>query len=129
MARFSRADEKEADELGLRFMASAGYNPRGMLDMFQTLQAQEKSQPDRVSRFFLDHPLTQDRINDVSGRIGSMASSSGLITDEPEFHETNFIMHMFGAPGVAARLLTSPRAQRRVSAARREILRRLRGSG
>jgi len=88
MARFSRADEKEADDLGLRFMASAGYNPRGMLDMFQTLQAQEKSRPDRVSRFFLDHPLTQDRINDVSGRIGSMASSSGMITDEPEFHET-----------------------------------------
>jgi predicted Zn-dependent protease len=87
MARFSRSDEKEADDLGLRFMTSAGYNPRGMLDMFQTLQAQEKSHPDRVSRFFLDHPLTQDRINDVSGRIGSMASSSGLITDEPEFHE------------------------------------------
>ena len=27
------------------------------------------------------------RINDIQGRIGSMASSSGLITDEPEFHE------------------------------------------
>src|SRR5262249_54657903 len=37
MARFSRADEKEADDLGLRFMTAAGYNPRGMLDMFATL--------------------------------------------------------------------------------------------
>ena len=88
MARFSRGDEKEADDLGLKYMTAAGYNPQGMVDMFRTLQAQEKSQPDRVSRFFLDHPLTQDRINDVSSRIGSMASSSGLITDEPEFHET-----------------------------------------
>jgi predicted Zn-dependent protease len=87
MARFSRADEKEADELGLRFMTAAGYNPQGMVDMFQTLKAQEKSQPGKVARFFLDHPLTQDRINDIQGRVGSMASSSGLITDEPEFHE------------------------------------------
>jgi predicted Zn-dependent protease len=87
MARFSRADEKEADDLGVRFMAAAGYNPQGMVDMFQTLMAQDKSNPSRVSRFFLDHPLTQDRINDIQGRIGSMASSSGLITDEPEFHE------------------------------------------
>lgn len=87
MARFSRADEKEADELGLRFMTAAGYNPQGMVDMFRTLQAQEKSQPGKVAQFFLDHPLTQDRINDIQGRVGGMASSSGLITDEPEFHE------------------------------------------
>ena len=87
MARFSRADEKEADELGLRFMTSAGYNPQGMVDMFNILMAQEKSQPGKVARFFMDHPLTQDRINDIQGRIGGMASSSGIITDEPEFHE------------------------------------------
>lgn len=87
MARFSRADEKEADELGLRFMTAAGYNPQGMVDMFNTLMAQEKSQPGKVARFFMDHPLTQDRINDIQGRIGGMASSSGLITDEPEFQE------------------------------------------
>jgi predicted Zn-dependent protease len=87
MARFSRGDEKEADELGARFMQAAGFNPQGMVDFFQTLMAQERSQPGKVARFFLDHPLTQERINDIQGRIGSMASSSGLIRDEPEFQE------------------------------------------
>jgi predicted Zn-dependent protease len=87
MARFSRADEKEADDLGLRFMTAAGYNPRGMLDMFQTLLSLERSRPSSVARFFADHPGTQDRINDIQGRIGGMASNSGLITDEPEFHD------------------------------------------
>ena len=87
MARFSRGDEKEADDLGLKYMAAAGYNPRGMLDMFQNLLSMEKSRPGAVARFFQDHPGTQDRINDIQGRIGSMASSSGMITDEPEFHE------------------------------------------
>src|SRR5437016_3151702 len=65
MARFSRQDEKEADDLGVKFMTAAGYNPQGMVDLFQTLLAQEKSQPSRVARFFTDHPLTQDRIRDV----------------------------------------------------------------
>jgi beta-barrel assembly-enhancing protease len=87
MARFSRADEKEADDLGLGYMRAAGYNPQGMVDMFHTLQQADSSNPNAVSRFFQDHPLTQDRINDVQSRIGSMASSSGLITDEPEFHQ------------------------------------------
>ncbi|MEK6371296.1 MAG: M48 family metallopeptidase [Acidobacteriota bacterium] len=87
MARFSRADEKEADELGLRFMTAAGYNPQGMVDMFRNLMAADKSQPGKVAQFFMSHPLTQDRINDIQGRIGGMASSSGLITDEPEFRE------------------------------------------
>ena len=87
MARFSRADEKEADDLGLKFMTAAGFNPQGMLDLFQTLVAMERTRPSSVARFFADHPGTQDRINDIQSRIGSMASSSGLITDEPEFHE------------------------------------------
>src|SRR5436305_11091423 len=93
MARFSRGDEKEADDLGVRFMTAAGYNPQGMVDMFRTLMAADQSNPNSVSRFFLDHPLTQDRINDIQGRIGSMASSSGLITDEPEFHEAKHRAH------------------------------------
>jgi beta-barrel assembly-enhancing protease len=87
MARFSRGDEKEADELGLRFMTAAGYNPQGMVDMFRTLMSQDRSQPGKVAQFFMTHPLTQDRIEDIQGRIGGMASSSGLIRDEPEFQE------------------------------------------
>jgi predicted Zn-dependent protease len=80
MARFSRADEKEADDLGLQYMAAAGYNPHGMLDMFQKLLAEENGGNSAVSRFFADHPGTQDRINDISGRIQRMAAN-GLVDD------------------------------------------------
>jgi predicted Zn-dependent protease len=85
MARFSRADEKEADDLGLEFMARAGYNPNGMLTFFQKLLAMENgSGSSSVSRFFADHPGTTDRIKDVSGRLAKMNTSSG-ITDEAGF--------------------------------------------
>lgn len=87
MARFSRADEKQADDLGLQLMYDAGYNPQGMLDMLNKLAALEKSRPGAVSKFFADHPLTPDRINDVQSRVAKLPVRSGMITDEAEFHE------------------------------------------
>jgi len=85
MARFSRADEKEADDLGLQFMAQAGYDPHGMLEMFQKLLSMDKGGNSTVSRFFADHPGTQDRINDISNRIAKMGNPSGLV-DDPAYH-------------------------------------------
>jgi predicted Zn-dependent protease len=86
MARFSRADEKEADDKGLQSMARAGYDPRGMLDMFVRLQQEDRARPGAVERFFADHPMTQDRINDLQKRIASMGNTSG-VRDEPGFQE------------------------------------------
>lgn len=83
MARFSRADEKEADDVGLELMTRAGYNPRGMLDMFQKLLAlDEGGGNNAVSRFFQDHPGTTDRIHDIQSRIGNR--NSGIV-DEPAY--------------------------------------------
>jgi len=85
MARFSRADEKEADDLGLQFMTKAGYDPHGMLDMFQKLLSLEKGGNSTVTRFFADHPGTQDRINDISGKIAKMGNPTGIV-DDPAYH-------------------------------------------
>ncbi|MEA2236727.1 MAG: hypothetical protein QOC81_1451 [Thermoanaerobaculia bacterium] len=85
MARFSRADEKEADDLGLQYMAAGGYDPHGMLDMFQKLMSLERGGNSTVTRFFADHPGTQDRIDDISGRIAKMGNTGGIV-DEPAFH-------------------------------------------
>jgi beta-barrel assembly-enhancing protease len=84
MARFSRADEKQADDMGLDLMTRAGYDPHGMLDMFQKLLALDRSGNSSVARFFADHPGTQDRINDISGRISKMGRTSGIV-DDPEY--------------------------------------------
>jgi len=84
MARFSRADEKQADDMGLDFMTKAGYDPHGMLDLFQKLLSLERTQPGTVARFFQDHPGTQDRIDDISGRISRMGRTSGIV-DDPEY--------------------------------------------
>ena len=85
MARFSRADEKQADDMGLQLMADAGYNPQGMLDMFQKLLALDNGgSGGSVARFFQDHPGTQDRINDISGRLRGMRTDG--TTDTQAYH-------------------------------------------
>lgn len=87
VAKFSRADEKQADDLGLQLMYDSGYNPQGMLDMLNRLAALDKSRPGAVGRFFADHPLTQDRINDIQARVAKLPLKNGMITDEVEFHD------------------------------------------
>lgn len=84
LARFSREHEREADELGVQMMAKAGYNPQGMVTMFEELLANEKSQPGKVAQFFSTHPLTRDRINEVTKIIQRMGNPSGR-TDEASY--------------------------------------------
>jgi predicted Zn-dependent protease len=86
MARFSRADEKQADDMGLELMTHAGYDPHGMLDMFQKLLALDQSGNSRVTRFFADHPGTQDRINDIQTRIAQMGNPTGIV-DDPAYQQ------------------------------------------
>lgn len=81
IARFSRTDERQADDMGLELMTRAGYDPHGMLDMFQKLVAMERSGSSAVTRFFADHPGTTDRIRDIQGRINQMASTGGTVDD------------------------------------------------
>jgi predicted Zn-dependent protease len=85
-AKFSREQEKEADEMGVKLMHGAGYDPNGMANMFRTLLAEQKSRPNAVQRFFATHPLTEDRIKDVEAAAAKLPKKTNLLTDEPEFH-------------------------------------------
>jgi predicted Zn-dependent protease len=86
LARFSRAAEQEADRLGVRAMNEAGYNPRGMVTMFQELLEHQRGQPGAVERFFSTHPLTQDRIRDVENEISKLPGRA-TSTDDPGFQQ------------------------------------------
>src|SRR5882762_5028858 len=55
--RFSREYETEADLLGARIMASAGYDPRDLANMFRTIEAQGGG----GGGFLSDHPSPKDR--------------------------------------------------------------------
>lgn len=75
LAKFSRNAEREADHLGVTYMARAGYDPMGMATMFEKLLQQRKSQPGAVGKFFATHPLTEDRIRDVRAQASQIDRS------------------------------------------------------
>lgn len=87
LARFSREAEREADEIGIRAMHMAGYDPRGMASMFRQLLAQRDGSPGRVEQFFATHPTTEERLRDAENRAAQLAGSQNLIVDEPEYQD------------------------------------------
>ena len=61
-ARFSRADEREADAVGVRIMAGAGYDPDGLADLLERLAEQERG---GGVTFLRSHPLSSERMRTV----------------------------------------------------------------
>jgi predicted Zn-dependent protease len=81
VAKFSRADEREADRLGVQYMYDAGYDPRGMAGMFEKLLATRKRRPSSVEQFFATHPLAEDRIQSVRQHAASLPRKSLIAND------------------------------------------------
>lgn len=70
MLGYSRKDEFEADNLAVKFMSAAGYDPNGMVRFFQKLQKMEgKDSGNGLAVYFRTHPPTADRIDRVQKQI------------------------------------------------------------
>jgi len=67
--RYSRRYEEEADRIGLRAMANAGYDPQAMVDMFRAMQRLMSLQGGTPPEFLLTHPITESRISDTQSRV------------------------------------------------------------
>src|SRR5271167_2656251 len=67
--KFSRADEAEADYLGLQYMYKAGYDPNAFAAFFGKVLEEERRQPGSVNELFADHPPTPDRIIKAEEKI------------------------------------------------------------
>lgn len=66
--QYSRGEENQADDDGLKNIVEAGFDPEGMLDLFETLQKAAGGRGEGPE-FLRDHPLTGDRIRRTRERI------------------------------------------------------------
>lgn len=62
-----RGDELESDDLGVRFMIRAGYNPEEMIGVMQILK--DAAGPNRVPEFQSSHPDPDNRIEKIRESI------------------------------------------------------------
>jgi predicted Zn-dependent protease len=80
--KFSRDDEGEADRVGLQMMTKAGWDGRGMTELFEVLRREANRDPSAVQVFFSTHPSPQDRIANLTA---ATARHHGGIRDTKEF--------------------------------------------
>lgn len=69
LSSYSRSQESQADELGIRYLHRAGYDPDAMaqflesLDRYSAFENQEAGRQDTSASYFSTHPQTKDRVN------------------------------------------------------------------
>jgi predicted Zn-dependent protease len=69
--KYSRDQERQADELGMKYMTAAGYNPRAFLETMQILASAAQREPSQFETLFASHPLTSERIQTAESRLNS----------------------------------------------------------
>ncbi|MEO7715687.1 MAG: M48 family metalloprotease [Capsulimonas sp.] len=82
-SKFSRSEEDEADAGGLQNMVDAGYNPQGMIELFEELQKVSGNGGGLGGDFMSDHPLTSARINSTKKRIAEFKRDNNFPAQTP----------------------------------------------
>jgi predicted Zn-dependent protease len=81
--KFGRDDEIQADDLGFKYMVGAGYDPREMAKMFQTLQRMSAaSGGGRVPEWQSTHPDPGNRVAKTNERIAVAGSVPAKVERE-----------------------------------------------
>ena len=82
--KFSRDDEREADRVGLQILRRAGWDGRGMVELFELLRREQKRDPAAVEIFFSTHPSPEQRIRELRSAV---AREPGGRRDSREFQQ------------------------------------------
>lgn len=78
--KFGRDDENQADELGLRYMTRADYDPRQMLEVFGVLDSVTRAQGGgRMPDWLSTHPSPGNRIARIQDRIAATTASGSVV--------------------------------------------------
>ncbi len=68
---FTRANEKEADNVGISILADSGFDPNGMADFFERLGRNTRFYDSgAIPEFLRTHPVTTNRIAESRDRAG-----------------------------------------------------------
>ena len=97
---YTREHEREADRIGLQILDSGGFDVRAMPNFFTTLQRGSRFSEGSAPSFLRTHPLTSERIADVTNRVEQMPYRQ--VADSVEFQYVRAKLRaMFGAEQAA----------------------------
>jgi predicted Zn-dependent protease len=79
---FSRDDESRADQAAITYLEKAGYSGAGIVEFFNNFRYEEVFSDAKKYPYWVDHPLTDDRIEAITVR--AKAQSHWAVKDTPE---------------------------------------------
>ncbi len=98
LLKYSRDAERQADLMGAQIEYDAGYDPRGIPQFFEKLQAQERG--GGMPNWFSSHPSPENRVGGVNSEIEKLGGAPPKYkTDSPEFRSIRSIVLALPAPG------------------------------
>jgi predicted Zn-dependent protease len=81
-AGYSREQESRADQAGATLLEKAGISARGLAEFFDNFRYQEVFQEARRYKYFIDHPISSDRIEALQRRVETLPHYKEV--DSPE---------------------------------------------
>ncbi len=69
---FTRHNEIEADRVGIRTLAAAGYDPQGMADFFSKMGQTSRVNGEGPPEFLRTHPVSVNRVAEAESRIQNL---------------------------------------------------------
>jgi predicted Zn-dependent protease len=91
---FSRQLEMEADTLGTRYMAAAGYDPKGTIEFLKILDQERALNPVDVPAYVLSHPISQERIANAELVVKSLGPSQPRPDDPTALKKVQIVIRM-----------------------------------
>ncbi len=61
LASYSRDNERQADSLGMEYMARTGYGPQGMVGLMEMLNSMNRRKSSTAELLFSTHPMSSER--------------------------------------------------------------------
>jgi predicted Zn-dependent protease len=81
--KYGRDDEEQADTLGVKYAASAGWDPAGVPQMLTTLaRIEEASDNKGVPNWLSTHPAPVDRVQKVQAAVQQAEAGAGRFTTD-----------------------------------------------
>jgi predicted Zn-dependent protease len=84
LARYSRDNERQADNLGMEYMVKGGYGPDGMVGLMDILNQMSKGKHSYADLLFATHPMSSER---YSSAVNTARSTYAAAKRQPLYSE------------------------------------------
>jgi predicted Zn-dependent protease len=89
-AGFTRTQESSADQAAVTYLEKSGQSAKGLVDFFDYYRYQEVFSDAKRYKFFIDHPLSEDRIEALHLRAAAQPHYN--VVDSPEALDRHAVM-------------------------------------